>query len=142
MNASAVPDQTVTAVGIAAASLFALLAGVQLSLALGAPFGDLVWGGRFEAQLSPGLRAASALAAVVLVGAALVVLARSGALGWSPLPARILAPVTWAVAAYMVLNTLGNLMSQTVFERWALGSATAALAVLCAVVAHSGPGPS
>lgn len=124
--------------GIAAAALFTGFAGLQIALALGAPWGDHVWGGAFTGQLSVGMRLVSALAAVVLLGMATAVLARAGAVrrfsGWRPLTG-----VTWGIAGYMALNTIGNLASQSDVERYVFGRATFVLAALTAFVAYRGP---
>lgn len=124
--------------GITAAALFTGFAGFQTALALGAPWGDHVWGGAFTDQLSVGMRLASAAAAVVLLGMATVVLARAGAIRrfreWRPLTG-----VTWGVAGYMALNTVGNLASQSDLERYLFGNATLVMAVLTAFVAYRAP---
>ena len=124
--------------GIAAATLFTGFAGFQTALALGAPWGDHVWGGAFTGQLAMGMRLVSAGAALVLIGMANVVLARAGAIqrlsAW-----RHLTGVTWGIAAYMALNTVGNLASQSDVEKYLFGRATFVMAALTAYVAYRGP---
>lgn len=122
-----------------------LLVGVaafQLALAAGAPWGDHAWGGAHRGRLPVRLRAGSALSAAFLGFAALVLLARGGALAWSPLPGSLLGPATWALAALFGLNTLGNLAARTNVERFVFGGATAALAAACVLLALRGPGPT
>jgi hypothetical protein len=122
---------------VLAAILFAGMAAFQASLALGAPLGAHVLGGRYRGALPNRLRAFSAIAAAILVGGALVILARAGAIGWPVGATGLLVPTAWAIAAFLVLNTLGNLASKSQLERTVFAAMTAALAVLCAYVALS-----
>jgi hypothetical protein len=124
-------------VAVFAAILFTGMAAFQLSLALGAPLGAHVLGGRRSGTLPNRLRAASAIAAAILIGCALVILARAGAIGWPTVATGALTPATWAIAAFMVLNTLGNLASKSRLERSVFAATTAILAVLSAYVALS-----
>jgi hypothetical protein len=68
---------------------------------------------------------------------ALVILARAGAIGWPVGATGLLAPASWAIAAFLVLNTLGNLASKSRLEKTVFAATTAALAVLSAYVALS-----
>jgi hypothetical protein len=122
---------------VVAAVLFLGMAAFQASLALGAPLGAHVLGGRYPAGLPDRIRAVSAIAAVILVGCAFVILARAGAIGWPPGATGLLAPATWVVATFLVLNTLGNLASKSRLERTVFAATTAALAVVSAYVALS-----
>jgi hypothetical protein len=122
---------------VLAAILFLGMAAFQASLALGAPLGAHVLGGRHTGVLPNRLRAISAIAAAILVGCALVILARADAIGWPTGATGVLAPATWVIAAFLVLNTLGNLASKSRLERTVFAATTAALAVLCAYVALS-----
>jgi hypothetical protein len=122
---------------VLAAILFAGMAAFQASLALGAPLGAHVLGGRYRGALPNRLRAFSGIAAAILVGGALVILARAGAIAWPVGATGLLVPAAWAIAAFLVLNTLGNLASKSQLERTAFAAMTAALAVLCAYVALS-----
>jgi hypothetical protein len=122
---------------ILAAILFLGMAAFQLSLALGAPLGAHVLGGRHGGALPSRLRAVSAIAAAILAGCALVILARAGAIGWPAGARGLLGPASWAIAAYLVLNTLGNLASKSRLERTVFAAATAVLAVLSAYIALS-----
>jgi len=125
------------AAAILAAILFSGMAAFQLSLALGAPLGAHVLGGRHTGVLPNRLRAASAIAAAILIGCALVILARAGAIGWPTGATGVLAPATWAIAAFLILNTLGNLASTSRLERTVFAAMTAVLAVLSAYVGLS-----
>jgi hypothetical protein len=122
---------------VLATALFLGMAAFQAGLALGAPLGAHVLGGRSQGMLPNRLRAFSAIAAAILVGGALVILARAGAIGWPAGATGLLIPATWAIAAFLVLNTLGNLASKSRLERTVFAATTAALAVLSAYVALS-----
>jgi hypothetical protein len=122
---------------VLAAVLILGMAGFQAALALGAPFGAHVLGGGHPGVLPSRLRAFSAIAAAILVGAALVILARAGAIGWPAAATGVLVPASWAIAALLGLNTLGNLASKSRLERTLFAAVTAALAVLSAYVAMS-----
>ena len=122
---------------IVATVLFAAMAAFQATLAAGAPVGAHVLGGRHSGVLPPRLRVFSGIAALLLVGFALVVLARAGVVGWPAGIAGLLIPASWVIAGFLVLNTLGNLASKSRFERTVLAATTAVLAVLCGVVALS-----
>jgi hypothetical protein len=122
---------------VVAAVLFFGMAAFQASLALGAPLGAHVLGGRHPGVLPNRLRAFSAIAAAILAGGALVILARASAIGWPAGATSLLVPAAWAIAAFLVLNTLGNLSSNSRLERTVFAAMTAALAVLSAYVALS-----
>ena len=123
----------VAAAGIAAL-LFLGMAGFQVALALGAPLGAHVLGGRNPGTLPVRLRVISAVAAAILTAAAVVVLARAGIVGWPSQADALLAPACWVISGYMVLNTLGNLRSTSRVERTLFAAVTAALALLCGFV--------
>jgi hypothetical protein len=123
---------------VVAAVLFVAMAVFQAALALGAPLGEHVLGGRFAGKLPLRVRVFSGIAAVILVGAAVVILARAGLIGWPADAAGILAPASWVIAGFLALNTLGNLRSRSRLERTVFASITAALAVLSAYVALFG----
>lgn len=122
---------------VLAAILFVGMAAFQASLALGAPLGAHVLGGRHPTSLPTRLRVISTIAAAILVGCALAILARAGAISWPTGATGFLAPASWAIAAFLVLNTLGNLASKSRIERTVFAATTAALAVLSAYVALS-----
>jgi hypothetical protein len=112
---------------------FVLVAGFQVALALGAPWGRAAWGGAHE-RLPIALRVASAFAAVVWAVAALVVLARAG-LDWSPIPFRAATWGTWILFGLLLLGTVMNLASRSRLERLIQTPVAAVLAILCLLVA-------
>jgi hypothetical protein len=123
------------AAAIVAAVLLAVMAAIQLGLAAGLALGAHVLGGRYPGVLPTQARVGSAIAAALLVVFGLVVLARAGVVGRPDGIAGLLAPACWAIAAYLVLNTLGNLASKSRIERTVFAAMTAILAVLCGFVA-------
>ena len=120
-----------------AAILFVGMAAFQASLAVGVPLGAHVLGGRYPGVLPNRIRIFSAIAAAILVGGALAILARAGAIGAQGGAAGLLGPGSWAIALFLVLNTLANLASKSCLERTVFAATTATLAVLCAYVALS-----
>jgi hypothetical protein len=120
---------------VVAALLFVAMSAFQASLAAGAPLGAHVLGGVHPGILPGRLRLFSGIAAVLLLGFAVVVLARAGVIGAPAGFAGLLAVGCWAVAGYLVLNTLGNLASKSRLERTVFAAATAVLAVLSGYVA-------
>ncbi len=126
---------------IVATVLLGLMALFQVGLALGAPWGGAAYGGRAVAddrRLPPTYRVASAVTAVVLVIFAAVILTRAGLLGSSG-SSTLVTVASWAIVAFMALNTPMNLMGKHWVEKYVFGGITLALAVLCAIVAAAGP---
>jgi hypothetical protein len=118
--------------------VFSAVALFQLALALGAPWGDAAYGGQAadaDGRLPARFRGMSALAAVFLVAAAVIVLAQGGVIEVSGVSDGTLTAITWALAAMMGLNTLANLASTNRLERVFLGGATAFLTLLCILLA-------
>ncbi|MFK7920002.1 MAG: hypothetical protein AB8G14_18145 [Ilumatobacter sp.] len=116
-----------------AAGICLTFAGLQVALAAGAPIGEHFWGGSQDRVLPTGMRFASVGASLLLVGMASTVARRAGLIGR---PANWLRPATWTIAAYMAVNTLGNLASTSNIERYVFGTSTAVAAVLTAFVAY------
>ena len=101
----------------------------QAALALGAPYGQIAWGGS-SAVLPSGLRWASAGAAIYLLLAAAVMEVRAGDWG-RDLPRLPFLIFNILLAAQLMLNTLGNLATQTAGERYGMGAASAIGCALC-----------
>lgn len=118
--------------GVGAAGICLAFAGLQVTLAAGAPFGEHVWGGSQDRVLPTGMRFASIGASLLLVGMASTVARRAGLIGR---PAGWLRPATWSIAAYLAVNTLGNLASTSNIERYLFGTSTAVASALTAFVA-------
>ncbi len=126
---------------IAAAVLFGVMALFQVALALGVPWGAFAYGGRAvrdDGTLPPAYRGASAATAVVLVLFAVVILTRGGVIGTSG-DSTLVTVLSWAIVAFMAINTPMNLMGRHWIEKYVFAGTTLVLVVLCAVVAASGP---
>ena len=131
----------VETVALIVAALFALLALFQMALALGAPWGAHAYGGRVvqeDGTLPAKWRAASGIAAVILVVFGWVMLARGGVVD-SSVDETLLTVLAWMVVAYMAINTAMNLSSKDAIEQWLMGSITGAIVILGAIVAAAGP---
>jgi hypothetical protein len=106
-----------------AALLYAIISlGVvlfQIALAVGAPWGTYAMGGAFLGQFPPSLRIAALIQAALLVGMAMVVLARAGLI--LPAWARISRWLVWFVVAFAALSLILNLITPSAGERaiWA-----------------------
>ena len=120
---------------VVAAGLFLAMAAFQASLAAGAPLGAHVFGGRNAGMLAGRLRLISGVAAALLPVFAGVVLARAGAVSSPEGLAGLLTVSCWLIAGFLVLNTLGNLVSKSRFERTVFAGTTGVLAALTAYVA-------
>lgn len=131
----------VEVVASVAAVLFGALAVFQVALALGAPAGAYVFGGRVasdDGKLTGVYRLAAAGAAAVLALFGYVILARGGVIE-SSVSQQFLAIASWAIVAYLAINTAMNLAAASKVERYLLGSISGILVVLCSIVAASGP---
>ncbi len=125
---------------VGAAGLLAAVAIFQIALTLGAPWGEMSYGGQAETidgVLPAGYRVISAVAVMILLFAAYVVLARAGVASAGPLGAVFLKRATWVVFAYLALNTVMNLTSSHAGERFGMGAVTLVTAVLTFLVARS-----
>ena len=112
--------------------LFACVALIQVAIAAGLAPVTIVWGGG-QTELTVGLRLASIAAAIILLGFARIVHVRAN----YPAIGKHMRILTWMVAAYMVLNTLGNATSPSWFERYVFGATTLVLAICTGIVASS-----
>jgi len=106
-----------------AAAFCVAFAVFQLALALGAPFGQVAWGGS-SAVLPTALRWSSAGACLYLLLAAAIMEVRAGDWG-RELPTLPFAVFNAILAGQLLLNTLGNLAARTEGERYGMGAASA-----------------
>lgn len=104
------------------ALLYAIISGVvvafQIALAAGAPWGEYAMGGAFPGQFPPVLRIAALIQATLLVGMAVIVLARAEFLAvWS----RASRWLIWIVVGFSALSFVLNLITPSAGERaiWA-----------------------
>jgi hypothetical protein len=124
---------TATQSAAVAAVGFVLVAGFQVALALGAPWGRAAWGGAHE-RLPKGLRVASSFAGILWLVAALMVLSRAD-YEWSPIPFSVARWGTWVLFGMLMLGTLMNLASPSRLERLIQTPIAAVLSILCLLVA-------
>jgi hypothetical protein len=139
-GAGHVTTPSVRVAGRVAAALLLAVAAFQIALALGAPWGAHAYGGRAatpDGVLPIGYRVASVAAAPLLSLAAWVLLARAGVVDRRQVSGVAIRRATWAVAAFMAVNTAGNLASTSAIERWGMGSLTATVAALGWYLARS-----
>ena len=95
----------------------AMVAGFQLALAAGAPWGAIAMAGRYPGRLPAPLRCAAAVQASLLIGFAWVVVQRAAgteAPTWA-------APTAWIVVAFSTVALVLNLITPVSLERriWA-----------------------
>jgi hypothetical protein len=117
--------------------LFAVVIVLQILLAIGILPVSMAWGGR-QSQLTPSLRVASIVAAVLLGAFIYVIRYRAGLVGSVPIPILIKV-ASWIITAFMAFNTLGNLTSLSTAEKLVFGPATLILTVACLLVSASSP---
>jgi len=115
--------------------LFAIAIILQLLLAAGVLPISMAWGGT-QTELTSTLRLASIAAAIILGAFAYVIRRRSGLIGDSP-PSRAIKIMSWVITAFMALNTLGNLTSQSTAEKAVFTPITLLLVICCFVVSIS-----
>lgn len=116
-----------------AATGFVVVAGFQLLLALGVPWGRAAWGGG-QATLPPELRVASSISMAVFVGAALIVLGRAGY--WGMRFSGVFRVGAWFLAVAMGLGAILNLASSSVWERFIWAPVALILAVASFILAR------
>jgi hypothetical protein len=122
------------AAAVIAATLMAALAGFQVALAAGVPWGAAAYGGTWPGVLPRGIRINSLVfGAAVYPVAILYVLDAGGVVESSWLPGSRTAAM-WVMVAFFALGTVANLASRSRIERlW--GPVALVIAVCCAVVA-------
>ena len=119
---------------VVATVLLAVVAGFQIALALGAPWGYAAWGGGNQGVLPAGLRIASAVVGLVvypLIGC--FVLTSAGVITAAWLPGTG-ATGMWVLAAIFTLGAIANFASRSKWERiW--GPVSLVIAVCCGLIA-------
>lgn len=123
--------------GNLATVLFGVTIVLQILLAAGIVPITMAWGG-LQPVLTTGLRTASLVAAVILAFFAYVIRRRAGLIGEFP-PSRAIKILSWLITAFLTLNTLGNLASQSSGEQLLFGPISFLLALSCLVVSFSKP---
>lgn len=115
--------------------LFGIVIVLQLLLALGILPVTMAWGGT-QTELTLGLRLASLATVIILALFAYVIRRRAGLIG-DPPPSTLIKVLSWVITAFMVLNTLGNLVSQSTAETIVFAPLTILLAICCFIVSIS-----
>jgi len=115
--------------------LFGIVILIQLLLATGVLPIMMAWGGRQEV-LTPGLRIASVVSAIILGLFAYIIRHRAGLTGAEGISAWIKV-LAWIVTAFMAFNTFTNLTSQSTTEKIVFVPITSILTIACFVVSIS-----
>ena len=119
---------------ILAAVGFALLFLFQVLLALGVPLGRAAFGGR-NASLSPELRVASLVSALLIIGAIWTVLVRAGAITAGRRSRGIAHWLIWGFVGLFSLSAFANFTSSSPWERFGWGPFAVMLVICCVIVA-------
>ena len=123
------------AAAIVAAVVFAALTVLQVLVAVGKPYGRLVWGGAHRV-LPTKLRIGSVIAVALYAAFTLVLLDRSGLLSVFGSGAfRVVA--AWVLFAYLAIGIVLNAISRSKPERFTMTPVTAVLAACAFVIAVS-----
>ena len=130
-----VSQSTARIAGNIATLVFGVVMILQLFLALGILPVTMAWGGS-QTVLTPSLRLAHVLAALLLAGFAYVIRRRAGLLAHAR-PSPIIKIIAWVVTAFLFLNTLGNFASTSTAEKLVFGSLGLVLAIACLLVSSS-----
>lgn len=114
--------------GLAAAPLLAWVALVHLTMAAGVRRGELVWSGRQPRLLDPGLRARSAVSAILLVASGWVLAEATGLVPAETIPEVYMQSATFSVTAFLGVYFLylvfqGSIWERALFAPIALGGA-------------------
>jgi len=115
--------------------LFTFVIVFQILIAAGILPISTAWGGR-QSVLTSGWRFASIGAAAALAFFAYVICRRAGLFPTSP-PSKTVKILSWVITAFLALNTIGNLTSQSAGERMLFAPVSFLLFVTCFVVSVS-----
>lgn len=118
---------------ITALTILIALAGLQVLVASGLPYGRLVWGGQHEV-LPPALRAGSAVALLIYGAIGWILIARADLL---PGRGAVVEVITWVAFAYFVIGIAMNGLSRSRAERVVQTPTCVALALCSLVIALS-----
>jgi hypothetical protein len=96
-------------------TLAILVVAFQIALAMGAPWGHLTMGGKFQGKLPQRMRGVAVFSAVLLVVFALIVETRAGFL--FPQFYALSKGLIWVVVAYCALGVVMNAITPSKSER-------------------------
>ena len=105
----------------------------QILLALGFPFGNAAWGGKYRI-LPPIFRIASLFSAAIFVFVSIIVLEKAGVFSvfYSP---TVVTYGVWIFTAFLGLNTISNFMSRSKLEKRIMTPVSLTLSLSCLTVA-------
>jgi hypothetical protein len=136
-NMKPVSTHTLAPIAASVATVAFAASMLQLLLATGILPITLAWGGSQPVLTTP-LRLAS-LAAIVLLGLFTYVIRwRAGLAGRQPVPTWVKL-LAWVITLFQMLNTLGNAVAPSAFERFVSGAISLIGAVACLLVSVSKP---
>ena len=107
----------------------------QILLALGFPFGQVAWGGKYK-KLPLGFRLASLFSAGIMAFAAILVLEKATIFSVLNTP-KVVTFGIWILAAFLGLNTISNFISRSKWEKRIMTPISLILSLLCLTVAIS-----
>ncbi|MFC1893218.1 hypothetical protein ACFLYR_04170 [Chloroflexota bacterium] len=105
----------------------------QILLALGFPFGEAAWGGKYRI-LPPVFRTASLFSAAIFVFVSIIVLDKAGIFSVFNSPTVVTYGV-WILTAFLGLNTFSNFISRSKLEKRIMTPISFTLGLLCLLVA-------
>jgi len=107
----------------------------HILLALGFPFGQVAWGGKYK-KLPLGFRLGSLFSAGIMVFAAILVLEKATIIMVLNTP-NVATFGVWTLVAFLGLNTISNFVSRSKWEKRIMTPLSFTLSVLCLTVAIS-----
>ena len=105
----------------------------QILLALGFPFGQAAWGGKYK-RLPPGFRIASLFSAGIMAFASIIVLEKA-AIFSAINNSTVVTTGVWIFTAFLGLNTISNFISRSKWEKRIMTPVSLILSLLCLTVA-------
>ncbi len=117
---------------VAAIGFFGIMC-FQILLALGFPFGQAAWGGKYK-KLPPGLRIASLFSAGIMAFASIIVLEKAALVSVIN-NSTVVTMGVWILVAFIALNTIGDLASRSKLEKLIMTPVSLTLGLLCLTVA-------
>jgi hypothetical protein len=117
---------------VAATGFFGLMC-FQILLALGFPLGQAAWGGKYR-KLPPELRIASLFSAGIIAFTSILVLEKANVFSVFNSPTIVTYGV-WIFTAFLGLNTIGNFISRSKWEKRIMTPVSLILGLLCLTVA-------
>lgn len=105
----------------------------HILLALGFPFGQAAWGGKYI-KLPTGFRIASLFSAGIMVFASIIVLEKADVFSVLHRP-EVATFGIWILAAFLGINTISNFISPSKWEKRIMTPVSLTLALLCLIIA-------